>query len=313
MRTVIVSSAGAVFFLPYLEADLNIVGILDMRKSSDSKEAKERFLIRIFNRLKLIQICRLRLSHLTRKKSCRYIRIKNRSLEEMENRLIELKPDVVLAYRIPILNKKTLAIPRLGFINLHPSLLPRYRGGHPILWMAKDYDLQGGVTIHYMEEKEDRGPILEQGEFLIKPGASEEEVERQAVFQQGIPLSIQALKKLQSGSSIKIMQSETSPTPYAYRKKPEELWQMIDWQSWSLEHTWHMLRCHSFWKYKLPKMSGWRKWVDWRIGLGVTGMHDTSWGSVVADTQGYRIYHREGWIEVRPSVRFKRIMRKLLS
>src|SRR5512139_3576126 len=55
-----------------------------------------------------------------------------------------------------------LALPRLGALNLHGSLLPRYRGRCPVNWVLINGERETGVTLHYMEEKPDKGDIVGQ-------------------------------------------------------------------------------------------------------------------------------------------------------
>lgn len=56
-----------------------------------------------------------------------------------------------------------LAIPRLGVVNSHPSLLPRHRGPYPFAWAVREGDTELGMTVHLMDEAFDTGPILTQG------------------------------------------------------------------------------------------------------------------------------------------------------
>src|SRR5579859_7085257 len=76
-------------------------------------------------------------------------------------RLRSLEPDllVVVAYG-QILPASVLAIPRLGAINVHASLLPRHRGAAPVARAILEGDLETGVTIMRMDEQLDHGPIL---------------------------------------------------------------------------------------------------------------------------------------------------------
>ncbi|MFQ5665920.1 MAG: formyltransferase [Candidatus Binatia bacterium] len=73
------------------------------------------------------------------------------------------QPDFIFSfyYRM-ILPKEMLAIPRRGGLNLHGSLLPRYRGRCPVNWVLIRDEHETGVTLHYMEEKPDRGDIVAQ-------------------------------------------------------------------------------------------------------------------------------------------------------
>lgn len=74
-----------------------------------------------------------------------------------------LAPDLILSfYYRRLLSKELLAIPRLGGINLHGSLLPKYRGRSPVNWVLVNGESETGVTLHYMVEKADAGDIIAQ-------------------------------------------------------------------------------------------------------------------------------------------------------
>jgi len=84
--------------------------------------------------------------------------------------LKQLSPDlIVVAAFGQILPKNVLDFPPLGCINVHPSLLPRYRGAAPINWTLIHGETRTGVTIMYMDEGLDTGDILLQEETPIDP------------------------------------------------------------------------------------------------------------------------------------------------
>ncbi|NNJ59544.1 MAG: methionyl-tRNA formyltransferase [Dactylosporangium sp.] len=73
------------------------------------------------------------------------------------------RPDLLIVYGFNwILPESVLAIPRLGALNVHSSLLPRYRGPAPVLWAIRNGDAAVGVTVHRMDAGVDTGPILAQ-------------------------------------------------------------------------------------------------------------------------------------------------------
>ena len=77
--------------------------------------------------------------------------------------IIALKPDLIVTAAFgQILPKELLEVPRLGCINVHASLLPKYRGGAPIHQAIMDGETETGVTIMYMVEKLDAGDIISQ-------------------------------------------------------------------------------------------------------------------------------------------------------
>lgn len=82
----------------------------------------------------------------------------------------KLKADVgVLAWYGKILPKEILAVPKHGVLNIHPSLLPKYRGPSPVQTAIANGDKETGVTIIKMDEKMDHGPIVAQFKEKIKP------------------------------------------------------------------------------------------------------------------------------------------------
>jgi hypothetical protein len=74
-----------------------------------------------------------------------------------------------------------LALPRYGFLNLHPSLLPAYRGPRPVYWQLR-HDAPTGITIHYMDEGLDTGDIAAQREVALPFGLNEAEAERRLML-----------------------------------------------------------------------------------------------------------------------------------
>ena len=82
----------------------------------------------------------------------------------------ELKPDLAVVcacdHKIP---KELLEIPKMGFINCHPSLLPDYRGGNPYFHVIFNGEKKTGVSIHYMDEDFDSGDIITQWETDLMP------------------------------------------------------------------------------------------------------------------------------------------------
>ena len=91
-----------------------------------------------------------------------------RSHEDLAFILSELKPDlgVVVAYG-RLIKKEALAIPRLGFINVHFSLLPAYRGAAPVQWSLIKGETVTGATVFWLDEGMDTGPVLASREVPV--------------------------------------------------------------------------------------------------------------------------------------------------
>ncbi|MFE5585401.1 methionyl-tRNA formyltransferase [Kitasatospora sp. NPDC056531] len=86
-----------------------------------------------------------------------------RSTAGLARALSGYRPDLVVCNGFPWkLPAEVLSVPRLGVLNVHPSLLPRHRGPMPIHWAVRHGDPETGVTIHWMDQSFDTGRILVQ-------------------------------------------------------------------------------------------------------------------------------------------------------
>ncbi len=94
-------------------------------------------------------------------------RVDNINSEESARILRELQPDVVCALGTRIVKSHLLQIPRLGFLNGHSALLPRYRGGTSEFWQLVRGERTTGVTVHWMAPELDRGDIVTQDQWPI--------------------------------------------------------------------------------------------------------------------------------------------------
>ena len=124
---------------------------------------------------------------------------KIRNNEEFRLRLEAIGPDaiVVVAYG-RIIPPWMLALPRLGCINLHASLLPKYRGAAPIQWAVAMGETVTGNTTMLLEEGLDTGPILLQQEIEIRPEQTAADLfDLQA--ERGAPLVVETLAGLADG------------------------------------------------------------------------------------------------------------------
>lgn len=125
---------------------------------------------------------------------------KIRNNADFRAQLEAIAPDaiVVVAYG-RIIPPWMLALPRLGCINLHASLLPKYRGAAPIQWAVAEGETVTGNTTMLLEEGLDTGPILLQQEIEI--GADQTAADLFGVLsERGAPLVVETLKGLDGGS-----------------------------------------------------------------------------------------------------------------
>ena len=138
----------------------------------------------------------------------------------------KMKPDFIFSfYYRNMVGKELLSIPAKGCINLHGSLLPKYRGRCPINWAVINGEKETGVTFHYMTEKPDTGDILAQEKFPIGPNDTARDVHENAA-KAAAKLLRAALPKLKKGLLKGVKQDEKKATYFGGRKPADGL---IDW------------------------------------------------------------------------------------
>jgi len=148
-----------------------------------------------------------------------------RDLEAIE-RFAAFKPDVgVVAAYGEILRKKVLAIPPLGFVNIHPSLLPRFRGPTPVVSAILAGDNVTGVSIMRLDAGMDTGPLLAQREVPLK-GDERTESLTEALFELGSEMLLEVLPAYANGSLQPQPQAEQGVTVTKMLRKEDGI---IDW------------------------------------------------------------------------------------
>lgn len=139
-----------------------------------------------------------------------------RGNEEFINELREINPDaiIVIAYG-QILPKEVIDMPKYGCINIHASILPKYRGAAPIQWAVIDGLKETGVTIMAMDEGLDTGDILEVGKLELDKEETGGSLFDKLSFMGG-PLLLETLDKFENGTIERIKQNDEEST---YAKK----------------------------------------------------------------------------------------------
>jgi methionyl-tRNA formyltransferase len=117
------------------------------------------------------------------------------------NRIRELKPDLGLVFAFgQLLPRELLEIPARGFINIHPSLLPQYRGAAPIQWALIGGDAETGVTILKVTPKLDDGDVLLQESTQVDPRENAVEL-GERLTHLGAGLAVRAFDLLENGQA----------------------------------------------------------------------------------------------------------------
>lgn len=146
--------------------------------------------------------------------------------------IIKLAPDIIVtcAYG-QIIPKELLDLPKYGCINVHASLLPKYRGGAPLHRVVINGEPKTGVTIMYMDEHMDTGDIISNREILIDINDTVGDV-HDKLSQLGKELLLETIPSIVDGSADRIKQNESDATYAPIIKREDEL---IDFNKTSLE------------------------------------------------------------------------------
>lgn len=147
--------------------------------------------------------------------------------EEFVQSLKKLEPDVIVVVAFgQIITKEILETPRFGCINVHASLLPKYRGAAPIQWAVIDGERESGVTIMKMDEGLDTGDMIAK---TVVPLAADET--GGSLFEKlstaGAGLLVETLETLENGSACFEKQPAESTTEYA--KMITKQMGLVDW------------------------------------------------------------------------------------
>ena len=157
---------------------------------------------------------------------------------EFIEQIKKLEPDVicVVAYG-KILPSEILEIPKLGCINVHASLLPKYRGAAPIQWAVLNGDKTTGVTTMYMDVGMDTGDMILKQEVEIGENETTGELwDRLSII--GADLLVKTLKQIEKGTAPRIKQSDDFTMAPMLNKEISK----IDWKEKTAQQIKNLVR-----------------------------------------------------------------------
>ncbi len=166
--------------------------------------------------------------------------------EEWIRRIEALAPDYVLSlYYRSLLEERLLALGRWGALNMHGSLLPKYRGRAPINWAILRGESETGATLHYMVRKPDAGPIIDQERVPIGIDDTALSVSL-AVADAAVRVLTRSLPRLAAGPPA-ARAMDLSQGSYFGGRRPED--GRIDW-------AWPASRLHNLIRAVAPPFPG---------------------------------------------------------
>ncbi|MCL5260994.1 MAG: formyltransferase [Gammaproteobacteria bacterium] len=150
-----------------------------------------------------------------------------------------MQPDFLFSFYFrEMIPQRFLDIPKLGAMNLHGSLLPKYRGRAPINWVILHGETETGMTLHYMLEKPDAGDIVAQERISL----DWDETALSSILKGAAAanrLVVQSIPRILAGETLRISQSSLGTSTYFGGRKPAD--GKLDF-TWSQARAFNMIR-----------------------------------------------------------------------
>ena len=128
---------------------------------------------------------------------------------EFTEKLRQMQPDLIIVVAFgQILSQEILDIPKFGCINVHASLLPRWRGAAPIHWSIIGGDTETGVTTMYMDAGLDTGDMILKAKTVITPEMTTAQL-HDALMMQGADLLIETIQSIENGTVSREKQDDS--------------------------------------------------------------------------------------------------------
>jgi methionyl-tRNA formyltransferase len=158
--------------------------------------------------------------------------------DRLATRLAAAGPDLLCVASFPrLLPPSVRAGARRGGLNLHPSLLPRHRGSDPLFWTYYADDAEAGVSVHWLDDGADTGPLIAQEAIALARGRPVRDLYAE-LAERGSRLLVHAVADVLADRAPRVPQDESRAT-----RAPRAAaggWR-IDFDAWGAERLWHFL------------------------------------------------------------------------
>lgn len=244
------------------------------------------------------------LEHLCDSHNLLYADIHKSDSDALRSTLTNWECDLVITSRCSFV--PSAALPHLshGAINMHPSCLPDYRGGEPILWHIIDNQEELGTSIHRLTDEYDRGAVLAQKRTTRPHAASKASLLDITDEVLGRELLSSVIESLTANPTTQgIEQPKESPTRYARAKTPEAFANEIQIDTLSAQSLWNLIHYFGYCPPQWLDLSGWRTLCQWRpVKLNQKNVttDKTAWSVNSADSSVY-LHSDQATIELKPS------------
>jgi methionyl-tRNA formyltransferase len=167
----------------------------------------------------------------------RLLQPENLKAADFISSVASLQPDLIVVVAFRILPREVFTVPRFGSLNLHASLLPKYRGAAPINWAIINGEQESGVTTFFLKEKVDTGSIILQARVRIGPDETAGEL-HDRLADLGAEVVLQTVRQVELGS-VQVQAQDESLASQAPKIFKEDC--RLNWQS-TAQHIHNFVR-----------------------------------------------------------------------
>lgn len=311
MRIIIITQGVSRIVYPLLSSKYDIVGIIECAPRGYAKRQKNFSLLKKMYHF-LFRIATL--ETLSKNKRIPYYFMTSADDVRLQTWVKNLSPDLMVVFSMSQLLKPIIyKIPKYGTINIHPSILPKYRGPNPDFWHYMNMEKEQGVTIHYIDEGEDTGDILYQQVVSVPLGMKSPERLDLLITDTAVPALFKVIDDIQNDTIVPQVQPAESPTPRARNIKECEHVKYIDWYNWPVEKIWNILRGTELWLNVLspPKgiYSGSRWIIDDFIKISMDNQYEC--GKIYQDKSFHFVVCKDGVIYIHRKFKLINLIRSI--
>lgn len=215
-------------------------------------------------------------------------------IAEFTEKLRQMQPDLIIVVAFgQILSQEILDIPKFGCINVHASLLPRWRGAAPIHWSIIGGDTETGVTTMYMDAGLDTGDMILKAKTVITPEMTTAQL-HDALMMQGADLLIETIQSIENGTVSREKQDD-SLSCYAKMLNNDNC--RIDWTK-SAQEIHDLVRGLNSWPIAYTTLNG-KKFKIWQTKIIDTDTTGKTPGQIIDLTKkGIIVATGNGTIEL---------------
>src|SRR3989338_2006007 len=134
-----------------------------------------------------------------RRDKIKCLTVKSLYSPQVINSLQEISPDFILTSGVGIIRKSIILSAKAGVLNIHPGILPEFRGNDPVYWTLKNGG-DFGFTVHFMDESIDTGPIIVKR--IVKPQGESIEDFKLYLFREGLEAAIGIIKNYSVSGNV---------------------------------------------------------------------------------------------------------------